>query len=48
LEDLGVFRRIILKLIFKKWDRGMDWTDLAQDGDRWWALLNAVINLRVL
>jgi len=21
---------------------GMDWIDLAQDGDRWWALVNAV------
>jgi hypothetical protein len=28
--------------------RGMDWIDLAQDSrDRWWALLNAVTNLRV-
>jgi len=26
---------------------GMDWIDLAQDGDRWWALVNAVMNLRV-
>jgi hypothetical protein len=26
---------------------GVDWTELAQDTDRWWALVNAVMNLRV-
>jgi hypothetical protein len=27
---------------------GMDWIDLAQDRDRWWAVVNAVMYLRVL
>jgi hypothetical protein len=26
---------------------GMDWIDLAQDRDRWWALVNAIMNLWV-
>jgi len=26
---------------------GMDWIDLAQDRDRCWVLVNAVMNLRV-
>jgi hypothetical protein len=27
---------------------GMDWIGLAQDRDRWWVIVNVVMNLRVL
>jgi hypothetical protein len=30
-----------------EWD-GMDWIDLAEDWDQWRALVNTVMNLRVL
>jgi hypothetical protein len=47
---LGVDGRIILKWICKGLDGGgggMNWIDLAQDRDRWWALVNTVMNLQV-
>jgi len=36
-----------IKWIFRKWVGGMDWIKLAQDMDRWQALVNAVMNLQV-
>jgi len=44
----GVNGRIILRWIFRNWDvGGKDWIKLAHDRDRWRALVNAVMNLRV-
>jgi hypothetical protein len=37
----------MLTSIVKEKDRGLDWINLAQERDRWLALVNAVINLRV-
>jgi hypothetical protein len=47
LGDPGVDGRVILKWIFKKWDGGMGCIELAQDIDKWRALVNAVMNLLV-
>jgi hypothetical protein len=46
LEDLGLDGRIILK-----WDMEggiVDWIDVAQIRDRWRAVVNVVMNFRVL
>jgi hypothetical protein len=29
----------ILKVLFKKWDGGIDWIDLTWDRDRWQAVV---------
>jgi hypothetical protein len=47
LEDPAVDGRIILKWIFEKLGGGVEWIDLAQDRDRWRALVYTVLNLRV-
>ena len=38
---------MILKWTFRKCNRGMVWTDVAQDREMWRALVNAVMNPRV-
>jgi hypothetical protein len=47
LEDPGVGGRIILKWIFERLGGGMDWINLAQDRERWRAVVNTVMYLRV-
>jgi hypothetical protein len=47
LEDPGVDGRIILKWIFERLGGGVEWIDLAQDRDKWRALVYTVMNLRV-
>jgi hypothetical protein len=47
-KDTDMYGRIILKCIFEKWDWGMHWIDPFQDRNEWWALVNAVTNLRLI
>jgi hypothetical protein len=37
-----------IKMDLREVGWGMDWIDLAQDRDRWWAVVNAVMNLQAL
>jgi hypothetical protein len=46
IEEPGVDGRIMVRSVFRKWVGGVDWIDLAQDRDRWRALVNAVMNIR--
>ena len=36
-----------IKIGLREVEWGMDWIDLAQDRDRWWVLVNGVMNLWV-
>jgi len=46
--DSDVDGRIILRWIFRKWEGVVgDWMELAQDRDRWRALVITVRNLRI-
>jgi hypothetical protein len=45
-EDLGVDSRIILKWIFKTWEGALVWINLAQDRDRYGAVVNTAVKVR--
>ena len=47
LGDLGADGRIILNGYSRSGMWGYDWIELAQDRDRWRALMNAVMNIRI-
>jgi hypothetical protein len=47
LQDLGIDGRIILKWISNVGMGSVDWIDMAQDRDRWQALVNTGMNLWV-
>ena len=45
LQDVGVDGSIILEWIFRKCDGAMYWIELAQDRDRWRAVVNTAMYL---
>jgi hypothetical protein len=47
LEDLGLDKGLILKCILKKYAGGLVRVDLAQDRDKWRAVVNAVMNILI-
>jgi len=45
LENPGINGRIISIYLQEVEREGMDWIDLAQHTDRWWALVKTVLHL---
>ena len=48
LEDTDIGGRTLSKCIFKYWDEGMNWIELAQNRIKLRELVKALLNLRVL
>jgi hypothetical protein len=47
LKDLVVDGMIILKLFFKKQVKGVDWINVPKEGNRFWAVVNTALNIRL-
>jgi hypothetical protein len=47
LGDPGVDGRILLRWIFRKWVLGFRLDQAGSGWDRWWAFVNAVMNIPV-
>jgi len=43
LEDTGSEERLILKCVFKRQERSLDWVDVTQDTDKWRAVVLVVL-----
>jgi hypothetical protein len=46
-DGLGVDGSIILRWILRIGYEDMDWVHVAQNKDKWWNLVNTIMNLRV-
>jgi hypothetical protein len=46
-EDPGIDGKILLSWIFREWDGGIDWIDLAHRRGGWRAVVNAIMNVYV-
>jgi hypothetical protein len=46
-EFPAIYGSIILKLTYKK-RKGMDWTNVAWDGNKWWAFMKNVMKFQAL
>ena len=47
MEDTDEDGRIILRWMFRKWAGNMDWINLAENRERWRALVNGVMKFLV-
>ena len=47
MQVIGIDKRMELNLILNMGLEGVDWIDYAQDGDKFWVVLNPAMNIWV-